>query len=324
MRVRPDQLGRRHDRHDDPVGRVRAVVVPDVDVERGDPAVVVVADGDLLALLPLVRRGDEVLAPVLGPLHLPAQRDGGHRHQQLLGPRVHDLHAEAAADVGRDHLDLLQRQLELGRDRPRAPTSRPGCEVYTRSDESSASHRACTPLPSIGMQALRSMYWVKRQRVRRRGQRGLDVPGLLVVAGGDVVGDLGVHRRAGRAGGVHADDDRQLLVGDDDPVADVLGDVPVGGHDHDDGLADVVHLAVGQRVAGARGACSCGWGMSTGSGSAIGPVQVLVGVDRDDALDVQGGVDVDVDDRGRARAGCARRRRPARRARCRRGSGPGR
>ena len=32
--------------------------------------------------------------------------------------------------------------------------------VCTRSDESSASQRACTPLPSIGIAALRSTYWV--------------------------------------------------------------------------------------------------------------------------------------------------------------------
>ena len=116
-RVRADQLGGRHDRHDDPVGRVGAVVVPAADVQRGHPALVVVADGDLLALLALVRGGDEVLAAVLGPVHRLAQRDGGHRHQQLLGPRVHDLHAEPAAHVGGDDLDLLQRQLQLGRDR---------------------------------------------------------------------------------------------------------------------------------------------------------------------------------------------------------------
>src|SRR3712207_7676391 len=49
--VRTDQLGRGDDRHDDPVRRVGAVVVPDVDVERGDPAVVVEPDADLLPLL---------------------------------------------------------------------------------------------------------------------------------------------------------------------------------------------------------------------------------------------------------------------------------
>src|SRR3712207_9256298 len=77
--VRTDQLGRGDDRHDDPVRRVGAVVVPDVDVERGDPAVVVEPDADLLPLLPLVRAGDEVLAAVLGPLDIAAERSEERR-----------------------------------------------------------------------------------------------------------------------------------------------------------------------------------------------------------------------------------------------------
>src|SRR5690606_8905309 len=70
----------------------------------------------VLHLAALVGGGDEVLAPVLGPLDLPAEEPGGPRHQDLLRPRVHDLDAEAAADVGRDHLDVGQGQVERGGD----------------------------------------------------------------------------------------------------------------------------------------------------------------------------------------------------------------
>jgi hypothetical protein len=131
--------------------------------------------------------------------------------------------------------------------------------------------------------------------VRRRGQHRLDVAGLLVVPGGDVVGDVGVHRVPSLAGGVHADDDRQLLVGDDDPLGGVLGEVPVGRDDHDDGLADVVHLAVGQRVASARGGQLR---MRDQHGQRLGhrTSEVFVGVDRDQALDVERAFDVDVGD----------------------------
>ena len=76
--------------------------------------VVVEADRDVLQLAALLAGGDEVLAPVLGPLDRPAELHGRPRHQHLLGPRVHDLDAEAAADVGRDHLDLESGQAELG------------------------------------------------------------------------------------------------------------------------------------------------------------------------------------------------------------------
>jgi hypothetical protein len=59
----------------------------------------------------------------------------------------------------------------------------------------------------------------------------------------------------------------------------------------------VVHLAVGQRVAGARrGQLRVRDEHRQRLGHRAG--EVLVGVDRDQALDVQRGVDVDVDDPG--------------------------
>jgi hypothetical protein len=133
--------------------------------------------------------------------------------------------------------------------------------------------------------------------VRRRGERGLDVTGLLVVDGGDVVRDVGVHGHRRFAGGVDADDDGEFLVADDDPLGGVLGDVPVGRHHHDDRLADVVHLAVGQRVAGARrGQLRVRDEHRERLGHRA--VQILVDVDRDQALDVQRRLDVDVEDAG--------------------------
>ncbi len=72
-------------------------------------AVVVEADGDVLQLAALVGARDEVLAPVLDPLHLVAESRCRKafrrpRHEHLLGPGVHDLDAEAAADVGGDRV----------------------------------------------------------------------------------------------------------------------------------------------------------------------------------------------------------------------------
>ena len=115
--VGAEQLGRGDDRDDQAVRRVGAVVVPELDVQPEQPAVVVEPDLDVVHLPALVGRGDEVLAPVLGELHRPAERPRRQRHQQLLGPRVVDLHAEAAADVGRDHVDLAEVEAELGGDR---------------------------------------------------------------------------------------------------------------------------------------------------------------------------------------------------------------
>ena len=67
--VGAEQLGRGDDRDDQAVRRVGAVVVPELHVQPEQPAVVVEADLDVLHLAALVRRRDEVLAPVLGELH---------------------------------------------------------------------------------------------------------------------------------------------------------------------------------------------------------------------------------------------------------------
>ena len=96
---------------------------------------------------------------------------------------------------------------------------------------------------------------------------------------------------------VDADDHGQLLVGDPDPLGGVLGDVAVAGHDHDDGLADVVDLVAGQGVAGARvGERRVRDQQGQRLGDPAG--QVVPGVDRHDAVDVERVGDVDVDDPG--------------------------
>ena len=115
--VGAEQLGRGDDRHDQPVRREGAVVVPEVHAQAVQPPVVVEAHLDVVHLRALVCRGDEVLAPVLGELHRPAEGARGERDEQLLGPRVVDLHAEAAADVGGDHVDLTEVEPHLHRQR---------------------------------------------------------------------------------------------------------------------------------------------------------------------------------------------------------------
>ena len=54
--VRPEQLGRRDDRHDHPVRDVGAVVIPEPHRQTQNPAVVIEADLDVLQLPTLVRR----------------------------------------------------------------------------------------------------------------------------------------------------------------------------------------------------------------------------------------------------------------------------
>ena len=292
--VRPEQLGGRDDRHDDAVGRVGPVVVPELHVEGEEVALVVEADRDLLQLAALVRAGDEVLAAVLGPLDVAAQVACRPRHQHLLGPRVHDLDAEPAADVGGDALDLGERHPELGGDRGThaggglgggVQAQRALVEVPLRED-ALALHRGAGA--ALDRQ-------VEGEPVGGGGQGGLEVADLLEQVGADVVGHVVVDERGAGAGVVDADDDGQLLVGDLDARDGVLGHVPVAGDDHDDGLADVVDLVLGQAVAGAGvGERGVGDEHRQRLGDPAG--QVLPGVDGLDAVDLPRVVDVDVDD----------------------------
>jgi hypothetical protein len=141
------------------------------------------------------------------------------------------------------------------------------------------------------MEALRSTYWVNESVCGDAASAGSTSPVSWWCRAATLSGiSSWTACRAARA-------DRQLLVGDGDPLGGVLGDVPVGRHHHHDRLADVVDLAVGQRVAGARRGQlrvrdEHGQRLRERAG------EVLVGVDGDQALDVEGGVHVDVDDAG--------------------------
>ncbi len=297
--VGTQQLGRGDDGHDDAVRRVGAVVVPEAYVQREQAAVVVEADLDLLQLPALVRRRDEVLAAVLDPLDLAVQPPGRPRHQHLLRPRVHDLHPETAADHGRDALDLAGRQPELGGHRCADAGRRLGRGVD--------AHRAVGRVPA-GVDAL-ALHRHRRaaldvegegQPARCGSHRGVDVADLVEVVGGDVVGDVVVHRAIGSPGVVHPDDRRQDVVGDQHPLRRVLGEVPVAGDHHHHRLPDVVDLVAGERVAGARSVqrrVRDEQRQRLGDRAAlalVGGQQVVVGVDRDEPLDLEraGGVDV--------------------------------
>ncbi len=133
--------------------------------------------------------------------------------------------------------------------------------------------------------------------MRGRGEGCFDIADLLDHVGRDVAGDVVVHEQVGGASGLDADDRGQRLVVDADPRAGVLGQVSVTRDDHDDGLTHVVDLVPGQGVLGAAMG-QRGVGDEQGEGFADAAGQVLVGVDRDEALDVQGPGDVDVDDLG--------------------------
>ena len=280
--VRPEQLGRGDDRHDQPVRDVGAVVVPEPHRQPEQPAVVVEADLDVLLLAALVRRGDEVLAAVLGELHRPAQRAGRHRHQHLFRPRVHDLHPEAAADVRGDHLDAAQVQAELGRHRGphpgrglgRGPDPQPLRVGVPAGQHSPALQRHRRP-------TARRPGPAPAGAVRRRSPAAAS-PTSCTRCAATLPGTSGCTSCSAAPGRLDADHRRQRLVADHDPLGGVLGQVAVLGHHHHDRLADVVHLVAGQRVLGAAvGQRRVRDQQRQRVGQRAG--QVLVGVDRQQA-----------------------------------------
>ncbi len=135
------------------------------------------------------------------------------------------------------------------------------------------------------------------QGVRCGGHRGVDVTDLLEQVCTDVVRDVLVDQVATRARRVDADHDGQLFVGHPDALGGVLGDVPVTGDHHDDGLADVVHLVLGQGVARA-GVGEGRVGDEDGKRLRGALREVLPRVDPLDAVDLPRVVDVDVGDPG--------------------------
>ena len=292
--VGAEQLGRGDDRDDEAVGRVGAVVVPELDVEPEHPAVVVEADLDVVHLRALVGRGDEVLAPVLGELHRPAQRHRRQRYEQLLGPRVVDLHAEAATHVGRDHVDLRQVEAELGghaaphagRRLGRRPHRQAGRVGVPPRDGAAALHRRTGRALDVELEG---------QRVRGVGDRGAGVAVLLLHPRPDVAGYVVVDEAVSRPGGGDADDGRELVVGDADPRDRVLRDVAVDRDHEGDRLAHVVHLVLRQGVL--RAAVGQGR-VRDQQRQRLGHRvhEVVVGPDGEHALDVEHVGDVDVGD----------------------------
>ncbi len=299
--VRAEQLGRGDDGHDDPVGDVGPVVVPDRHVQPQHAALVVEADTNSLQLLALVGAGDEVLAPVLGPLDRVTQLARRPRHEHLLRPGVHDLGAEPAADVGGDAVDLHQRQPELRGDggahpgrglrrRPHAQCSLVGIPAGQHALALHGHGRAALDVELEG------------ERVRCGVDRCRGVAHLLHEVGGDVAGDVVVHQARALACLRHPDDGGQDVVGHLDALGGVLGQVPVPGDHHHDRLADVVDLALGEGMAGPR----VGQGRVRDqqrqgfadpcTGARVGLLQVVPRVDGEQAVDVQRVGHVDVHD----------------------------
>ena len=210
--------------------------------ERQDLARLVEAHFDVVDLAPLLVGGQQVLTPVLRPLHGPTERDRRVRDQDLLRIEEHDLRAEAAAHVRRHDFDA-----ELGKAEEPRQAVLDGQRRLRRVPDSQDP----SPRVPLGHHAARldgaAAAALDRQplapHARRPPQRPGGVADRLPEPRGAVLGHVGVHaRRAGRERGRQVGHDRKRLVLDLDQRGRVLGEVAIGRDDECDELAHVSDL----------------------------------------------------------------------------------
>ena len=249
--VRPGELGRGDQRHDEAVRRVGARVVQEPVAQAQDAAVLVDGDLDVVELTALLTRRQQVLDAVLDPLDGPAQAHRRARHQDLLGIEQHDLRAEGAADVGRDHLHLelgqaedprepvLDRQRRLGRD-PRL--ERPRARVELGHDAAGLDGAAAAPLDPQPL----------AEHAGGAGKGGIRIAHALHEPARAIGGHVRVHqRRPVGERGFQLGDGGQRLVAHLDQLGGVLGDVAVLRDHERDHLTHVADAVGGERPLGA-------------------------------------------------------------------------
>ncbi len=223
----------------------------EVIAQRQDSAGLVESHLDVVNLAAFLVGRDEMLAPVLHPLHRAPERDRGVRDEDLLGIEEHDLRPEAATDVGGHdfHGELGQSEESSeavldgqGRLRriPDAQDAPPGVPL---GHDAAGLDRA--PAAPFDREPL-------AQDARGACQRGLRVADRLSEARRPIVRHVGVHpRRAARERGRQVGHDRQGLVLHLDERHRVLGDVTTVRDDEGHHLTDVAHLVYGERALGA-------------------------------------------------------------------------
>ena len=291
------------------VGTVGAAVVEEAVPDAEDAAVLRRRDLDAVDHQPLVVGADEVLAPVLDPLHRAAQQARSEGDQQLLGIDQEDLDAEAAAHVRRDHGDGGLRQPELlrnhapGRDGRlgRIPDREFSQARIKAGDDAAGLHR-------LGRAPFGPEFLAQHEI--GLGEGALDI----AVAVGGAAGDVGIgvvvdERRAGLRRRHEIDRRSVRRIVHLDQVERVLGEVAAVRDHQRHRLAHEAHLAGCQRLVGAR-MDKAGILVEERHGRIGGP-QILVGDDRVDAGERQSGIGIDARKTWPWRGGCGARRRAA-------------
>ena len=242
--IRPEHLGRRHQRLDAARERVCGVgadVGHDVGVDGEHGAVGVEAGAHVEALLVTLEARQQALGAVLHPLDGRADDTSGDAHEHLLA-RHDALLAEAAADVRRDDADAVLVEAEH-------PRHRGADEVRDlRRGVQDDALAAALPVGEAGAALERHRGQAAGGELRLDDQLGVrhHAVELGVVGERDVEQHVGlellVHaRRIGLERRLDRADRVVGLVVDDDQLDRVLRRVRGVGDHHGDGLARVAH-----------------------------------------------------------------------------------
>ena len=266
---------------------VGAHVTDELHPHRGDLAVLVGGQLDVLHLAPAVDAGLGVLGAGLRPPDGLLQLAGQRQAEHLFGVDV-ELRPEPAAHRRGHHPDLGLGDPEgEGEEHPEDVGDLGGgvegevaAERGRHGDRPPGLHgRGDEPLLDEPL----------LHHVGRRGEGGVDPllvglerPGVGGVGAEVLVDDDPVGDRV-----LQVDHGRQHVVVDDDAGHGVHGLLAGLGHDDGDGVADVVDRAAGQRVVGGD-LLVRGGGQRHRQGGGPLPHELLAGVDGDDAGAFQG------------------------------------
>jgi hypothetical protein len=216
-----------------------------------DPAVAVERHLHVPILVALLRRGEEILAPVLDPLDraLEAERRGGD-HRLL--DEIIGLGAEAAAHVGTDDADLRriepEQKLVDAAMAVRRLAGDPERELVGRGIVVAKAGAVLDRVAAAAMLPERD-----RRAVRRLRERGRDIAVALHEAGADIVLRIAMRQgRARRETRAAIGHDRQQLVLDLDEGRRILGDIAAFGEHDGHALARLRHLVAHERKRHAR------------------------------------------------------------------------
>ena len=219
---------------------IAALVVEELVVKGENTALGVDRGANLMALLPRMIGGDQMLAPVLDPLHRAAEPQRGKADQHVLGIKL-AANAEAAADMALEQMHAGGIASQHAGDVVAIPVRHLGGAMKLQHVAGGviARDRATGFERNAGMAPDRE---IELDHGMRLAKRGADVP--VGFFHDRRFGRAAVFEFPGRRGGI--EHDRQFVDRDGDEIGCVLRHIGISREHSGDRLADIAHALPGQ------------------------------------------------------------------------------